>query len=69
MCGIQSQEIAKGWEIFLGSSIKGHIRFAMGSNRVDLEKARENMPINLLRLHYKKGYHIVGKGFCAKGKK
>jgi hypothetical protein len=54
-CGIQSQETAKGWEIFVGNSIKDHTRIAMGSNKIDLEKARENRPINLFQLHYKKG--------------
>jgi hypothetical protein len=55
MCGIQSQEIARGWAIFVGSSIRGHTKVAMGSNGVDLDKARENELGNLLQLHYKKG--------------
>jgi hypothetical protein len=61
MCGIQSRETTRGWAIFVGSSIRGHTRIAMGSSRVDLAKVKENGLRNLLQLHYKKGFQVAIK--------
>ncbi len=61
MCGIQSQEIAKGWAIFVGSSIRGHTKVAMGSNGVDLDKARENDSEIFFNYTTKRGFWVVIK--------
>ncbi len=59
-CGIQSKETHIGGTIFVGNSIWGHTRVAMGPCGVDLVEARENNPIIVFDYN-KKGFRVAIK--------